>query len=225
MPTATATEHITKPTTKKRPQKPAAKTIDQRLFDAWGDILGIVKDGRNDFAKYGYPKADSVIKDARRVLMKNGLMLTETWKYVQGHSTQPVLEVTFRLCAPDTGEARVEVVSGPVCERKGTPPDKAASAVNTTTYTYYLRGLLMLPRVDNVSELDEIDDSAHTPSAIDPNVGTLIGTLHGAMGVVGMEHTLPDVKRMLKDRAVAQGRQVDAAFVNECIVKLSERNS
>ena len=225
MPTATETETKPVTTTKKRTPKVVMKTMDERLFDTWGDIVGVVKDGRNDFAKYAYPKADSVIRDGRRALMKNGLMLTSTWGIRKFTDNAQMVDIAYRLCCPDTGEERTEVIQYPVCERKGTPLDKATSAALTTCYTYYLRALLMLPRVDNLSELDDIDDSKHAPVESDSNVAALIGTLQGAMQVVGMEHSLPDVKRMLKDRATAQGRQVDADFVTECIVKLSERNS
>tara|TARA_R110000824_G_scaffold379203_1_gene571109 strand:+ start:1639 stop:2310 length:672 start_codon:yes stop_codon:yes gene_type:complete len=213
-------------TTKKRATKEVVRSLDRRLLDAWGELHGVVKDGRNDFSGYNYPKADTVIKDCRRALMANGLLLTCTWKYIDSDSIQPTMSICWRLASPDTKEVREEYISFPVCERKGTPKDKAGFGVLTSSYTYYLRALFMLPRVDNLSELDEIDDSKYAPiPELDPKLNTSIGTLHVAMGVVGLDHSLEDVKMMLSSRASAQGRKVDAAFVNECIDKLSERNS
>ena len=99
-----AVEVAEQPTTKKKTtRKAAAKTIDQRLMDWWGDIRGVLKDARNDFAKYDYPKADSVIRDCRAVLLTHGLILNAPFAYNETEHGSGVV-IRFRLCSPESNE-------------------------------------------------------------------------------------------------------------------------
>ena len=148
----TVTSEETKTTKKATKKKPVAKTLTiyQRLFNAWGELQFLIKDASNDFAKYKYPKADSIIARTRKALMDNGLMLFAPWDIFHHESGKSTLRVWFRLIDPETGEVMTDEspIMYPICERNGMPEDKACSASLTTCYSYYIRQLFMLPRVD-----------------------------------------------------------------------------
>jgi len=225
--TATMIDNL-EPTTKKVARKKAKaepRTIAQRLFTAWDDLEFLVKDASNDFAKYKYPKADSVIYAARKALKAQGLMLEAPWVYIEDPECTPVVEVSFKLTCPETGEVKTDdrPISYPVCERNGMPTDKATSASLTTVYAYYVRQLFMLPRVDSSKELDEIDDRGHKNVEWTPTMNDLLKELTEIMREHGFEHDSTAVRQMTMKRAASEGRSVNVDFLNDCISKVSKR--
>ena len=224
----TVTSEETKTTKKATKKKPAAKTLTiyQRLFNAWGELQFLIKDASNDFAKYKYPKADSIIARTRKALMDNGLMLFAPWDIFHHESGKSTLRVWFRLIDPETGEVMTDEspIMYPICERNGMPEDKACSASLTTCYSYYIRQLFMLPRVDSVEELDQIDDRAHTPVKWTPAMDEQIMELVRALRSAGHTYDSDSVRQMIVKRADADKRSVDAEFLNECIQKANRKD-
>jgi len=53
--------------------------------------------------------------------------------------------------------------STPAIEEKGRPRDKAVATALTYSLGYFLRGLLLLPRVDEATDVDRRDDTKHDP--------------------------------------------------------------
>ena len=137
------------------------RCIVERLLEAQKNLTHIVKDASNDFAKYKYPKADSYIAACRTALISADLLLKRSFAFDRSDMT---VAVSFKLYDPESGECMHDVVVFPVVVRAGMPEDKATSASVTTATAYYLQGLFMLPRVDSVPEIDDIDDTKFDPA-------------------------------------------------------------
>jgi len=135
--------------------------IVERLLEAQQNLTHIVKDASNDFVKYKYPKADSYIAACRTALIAAGLLLKRSFAFDRDDMT---VSVMFDMYAPDEGECLHDHVVFPVVVRSGMPEDKATSAAVTTATAYYLQGLFMLPRVDSVPEIDDLDDTKFDPA-------------------------------------------------------------
>jgi len=52
-----------------------------------------------------------------------------------------------------------ETLEFPAIVRKGTPHDKAVAAALTTSLSYWLRDVLLLPRMDNEASMDRRNDN------------------------------------------------------------------
>ena len=135
--------------------------LHERLMASQKSLLYILKDASNDFAKYKYPKADSYIAKCREALLENDLLLKRTFSFDRDDMT---VSIVFELIAPDVGQVDTDQVCFPVVVRTGMPEDKATSAAVTTGTAYYLQGLFMLPRVDSIPEIDDIDDTKFDPA-------------------------------------------------------------
>lgn len=178
--------------------------ITERLRAAQMNLTHIVKDASNDFAKYKYPKADSYIAACRKALLDSGLVLTRSFGFDREDMTVTVM---FDLYSPDEGECKHDVINFPVVVRSGMPEDKATSAAITTATAYYLQGLFMLPRVDNVPEIDQLDDMK-----FDPAIDAAIKKLADASSL-----PVSRVQQLVTQRASESGEPVSVEFVSTLI--------
>lgn len=77
-----------------------------------------------------------------------------------------VLNREYHLAHCPSGECVVFHQAWPVVPEKGRPTDKANAAADTASLGYFLRDLLLVPRVDEATDLDhESRDEAPRPAA------------------------------------------------------------
>jgi|TARA_R110000824_G_scaffold190006_2_gene371392 hypothetical protein len=139
----------------------AKRSYAVALHQAQMQVKSIGKDSRNDFNKFNYTSAEHMIAETRAVLHDCGLVVepTETMHSMVG--SQLMVGRGFRVTEITTGDSHEYVVEIPVCERKGTPYDKASLGSQTTALNYFLRDLLLIPRVEE--EVCAKNDTAPRP--------------------------------------------------------------
>lgn len=159
------------PLPKERAQSDASnKQLNAALLEAQKSINEIQKEATNDFNKYKYVSAEAIIKEARRCLTKAGLVVRRGMWWYFPEDTDFNNEwgglwrcnMTFHISHPGSGETYSETVEFPVIPGKGRPLDKALAGALTTAQSYFLRDLLLIPRVDE--EMDRRDDRDHKPA-------------------------------------------------------------
>jgi len=136
----------------------AKNALDQALLQAQAAIPGIGKDAQNEHRRYDYTSAEHMLEVCRTVLHEHGLVaVQDAWEPVgafsfevpvSGEAMVGMIAVTFRLSHAASGEERVSRMAWPVVVSRGRPHDKALAASVTVSWTYYLRGLLALPRLE-----------------------------------------------------------------------------
>jgi hypothetical protein len=147
-------------------------SIFKRLRLAQQSMAGVVKDGRNAFAKYDYVSAEALIRDSRVALHNAGLVLVPVSLTICGEGDERRLDAQWQLHDEDGGIVDVSC-QWPITIEKGRPIDKATAVARTASLGYLLRDLLLLPRVASEDELDWSGhdearaglEQLHTPSA------------------------------------------------------------
>ena len=158
------------------------KHLDTALLKAQKAIVSVGKDAKNDFHKYKYVSAESMMAECRAVLHDAGLVLTcegsgglsslvhsVVWQPFKDSDPQMVESNTvivnrcFRLCHPESGESRVYTFAFPAVPEKGRPIDKAVAGALTSSLSYFLRDLLQVPRGDE-NEMDRRHDGEEPPT-------------------------------------------------------------
>jgi hypothetical protein len=132
------------------------------------------KDATNSFHRYKYASAESLIEEARGPLSAEGVcVLPSSWRLtaheVDGNGYFADVVVTYLVAHASGGSIMCEA-STPVLREKGRPEDKAVATALTYSLGYFLRGLLMLPRVDAEHDADQRDDREYKPPAKWPPV-------------------------------------------------------
>lgn len=145
-----------------QPDKPVAqKALSKALLEAQKIVEAVGKDSQNAFHKYSYASSEAIITEARRCLNEAGVLVRRgAWSLFMFEGQQMAL-MTFHVSHPESGESFTDNVEFPIVPDKGRPLDKALSAALTTAQSYYLRDLLLIPRVDE--EVDKRDDTNHQP--------------------------------------------------------------
>lgn len=131
------------------------------LWHAQQQLKAVRKASENKFHGYKYAGAEDVITSSRSVLHDQGLIVMRDSAQldVREGGKSAVLLSTF-IVASKCGQAMVHDQSFPVVPGNGRPMDKAVAAAMTTSMSYFLRDLLMIPRVDG-EEVDTRDDTAY----------------------------------------------------------------
>ena len=145
--------------TKKAGGLAAALLVAQRSLQA------VEKDATNSFHRYAYVSAEQMIGAARSALHSAGLVVfRREWNLREdGVSVFSLVEVAH----PDSGERMLCDFCFPVVCEKGRPIDKAVAGALTTSLSYFLRDLLLVPREDE-GAMDRRDDRPTQPQ---PAVG------------------------------------------------------
>lgn len=132
---------------------------------------GVAPDKKNDFHKYQYASAESMLAEARESLARNGLALIpqkfelrETGEFEMHDAKGAVIGTlacgTIRremLLVHAGGGSALLAVDWPWEEEKGRPADKAVAAAATASLKYLLRDLLLLARAEE-NDMDARDD-------------------------------------------------------------------
>lgn len=150
-----------KVTRKKSPAAPAAGGGDPlaaALLEAQRTIAGVHKDGKNTHHRYDYVTSEQMIAVSRAALIGAGVTLTVTRWHLPPSEPQMV-EFVARIVHPESGQSHEEIVCWPVVPGNGRPWDKALAGALTTGLSYFLRGLLLIPRPDE--EVDTRDDTGY----------------------------------------------------------------
>lgn len=131
------------------------------LKEAQQSIEAVGKGSQNQFHGYNYTSAEDMLKACRKALHDAGLVAYRlSWKI---NSTEAGVMVSSNFCialADNDEESVCANVEYPAIPGNGRPLDKAISAALTTSFSYWLRDMLMLPRVDGL-EVDTRDDSGY----------------------------------------------------------------
>jgi len=167
-------------------EKPAAPTpqplalrghLAAALIEARRQCRAVEKDSTNIFHKYKYASSESIIEEAKAALDSSGIALIPLASSVNGHAKEG--EDRFELCRKFllehvSGEQLVCACNWPICPEKGRPLDKATAIADTLSLAYFLRDLLLMPRVD------PSDDLAGRPDTGKPEKPAANGTARAA---------------------------------------------
>lgn len=175
------------------------------LVQAQTAIAPVEKGSTNAFHKYKYASGDDIIAAGRAALNGAGLAafavrwtLTETpfeWADDKGvlHPDVSIrLLVHYRLVHTSGEALDFEPFSVPVLPEKGRPIDKAEAGARTYALSYFLRDLLLIPRVDEGADNDQRDDSKHELKPRAP------------ITPMGWKPTQPERQRLTLPEAVAK---------------------
>lgn len=122
--------------------------IIPHLLKAQQAIESVDKSSRNDYNSFNYTSAETMITDCRVALHKQGLLVTRNgWRIINEPDATPVVEAVYVLAHKD-GHSVVCATQYPILAKKGMPEDKALNASLTTGLNYFLRDLLLVPRVE-----------------------------------------------------------------------------
>lgn len=138
------------------------------LLLAQSEMKGVAKDARVEYGKgYDYVSAEQMIGAARSALHAAQLSLVRTgWQFMDGSDARPPLVLCDYTLTHISGEQmQFAGLPWPIIEQNGRPLDKALAGALTTSLAYFLRDLLMVPKVDG-EEVDRRDDSTHVAGVI-----------------------------------------------------------
>jgi hypothetical protein len=145
------------PTLPAQPSEDKAESLADALRAAQQDIhRGIHKGSTNAFHKYNYASAEDMIVGARAVMLDHGLVASRGSWSLHELFGNVIAKMTMQLRHAPSGEMQTYETEYPVIPDKGRPLDKALNAALTTSMSYWLRDLLLIPRVDE--EVDTRDD-------------------------------------------------------------------
>lgn len=174
---------MSKVTEKKSEAEPAARDVlAAALLMAQAQMRnGVAKDARVDYGKgYDYVSAEQMIGAARAALHLAELTVHRAWQYQQATDTNPPMALsTFQVQHSSGARLTFEALPWPIIEQNGRPLDKALAGALTTSMSYFLRDLLLIPKLDG-EEVDKRDDSKHIAGAI------------GVSGAVALRKRLKD---------------------------------
>jgi hypothetical protein len=155
------------------------KALDAAIIKAITGARSIEKDGRNEHSRYNYAKADDIIEEAREALAAAGVLVSTlnqwdgefralNWQGQPDNSRQYL--VLFKASHPESGQWRIYRRFCTYSDRKGTPWDKGLLGCQTTVLAYFLRDLLLLPRVDESIQPDQRNDTNHGKDSDMPRI-------------------------------------------------------
>ena len=161
------------------------------MLMAQNDLRSVAKDATNAHHKYAYVSAEAMIGAARAALHRAGLVLMRTgWQVVDGNDQRPSLVLCDYVLMHTSGEImKFESLPWYVIEQNGRPIDKALAGALTTSMSYFLRDLLLIPKLDG-EEVDQRDDTKH---------------IAGVLGVKGAV----DLRKRLKDACLDLSELID----------------
>lgn len=169
------------PTNKEPPSGAKHSTLAAALAAAVSEAHAVEKAARNEHHRYSYASSEAIIGEAQRVLGACGLSfsairyrcLTDALTLdvtVGARDAKKVVRATFAelettyLLEHESGESRRYRSSTPIIPEAGRPPDRALATAKTYDLGYILRSLLLLPRVEEGTEVDRRNDLDWTPA-------------------------------------------------------------
>lgn len=145
--------------------------MDQKLaaslLAAQRAIKSVAHDKHNAFHGYGYVSAEAIIAESRSALHSANLAPVMLGWQLDAED----VHVDFALYHESGASAEFKVQTPAVVER-GRPRDKAVSAALTLAESYWLRGLLAIPRVAEADDVAARDDTKYEPPPPAPKLAT-----------------------------------------------------
>jgi hypothetical protein len=135
------------------------KALAAALVKAQLAAEAVGKDKANAFHKYKYASAEAMLAEGREAITGAGLALFQLGWVVSADLAK--MTVHYLLLEHTSGENVSWDAETSIIPDKGRPQDKAEAAALTYSIAYTIRGLLLLPRVDESASVDTRDDSRH----------------------------------------------------------------
>jgi hypothetical protein len=138
--------------------------LNAALVAAQKAAHAVEKDSKNKHFNYKYASSEDIIQESRQALGPHGLAFTPISYAVAVREDESggMLSATYVL-VHESGEERQVTSMTPVVPEKGRPIDKAVAVAKTYDLSYTLRGLLLLPRIEEGAEVDTRDDRDYVP--------------------------------------------------------------
>lgn len=178
--------------------------IAAALVAAQKSLKGVHKDARNKHHSYDYASSESIFLECRDALFDAGLVVLPraSSKRVEEDGTTWLVREYKILHAE--GESMDAEQVWPVVPGNGRPLDKAIASAATASLAYFLRDLLLLPRVEKGVDLDDDERDKeppppkHPPPKKEPSANARENKLRAALRKVA---TLDAEKRAKAFRA------------------------
>lgn len=136
------------------------KNVFEAVLAAQNEAKAVEKDAENRHDGYSYASVEAIVKDVRPVLIKHGIIvLTTGSQYVQD-GQQPYMSCKYKVLHVPTSTDFECDHDLPVSPPRANQVNKGAAASKTSNLGYFLRDLLLLPRIDH-----DIDSESMTPSS------------------------------------------------------------
>lgn len=136
-----------------------------------------VEKGNKSGQGYKYASAENMISEARVALNSSGLALLRVASHVTWNDTLPDGKTRIGsvfcdyLLVHTSGESLALSSETPAIVQAGRPDDKAVATALTYSLGYFLRDLLLLPRVEEGTDVDQRHGDQHyaPPPPVDYN--------------------------------------------------------
>jgi len=134
------------------------RAMHAALAAAAEKVRAVAKASRNEHHRYSYASSEDVLVAAREAMDGSGLAVVPTDCDIVQVGDLYVLKRSFEL-THSGGASKLCRMSWPLEINKGKTPDKAAAGAETTSFAYFLRTLLRMPRLAE----DDINHDSHEP--------------------------------------------------------------
>lgn len=131
--------------------------IYQQLVEAQKTISCVANDAENKFQGFTYTSAEAIIHASRSALSAAGIALICKSSKIVGSNLVREIDIAHE------NEMLSFSLEWPIVEQKGRPADKALAGALTSSLAYFLRDLLLIPRMENEDDISGRDDREHEP--------------------------------------------------------------
>jgi hypothetical protein len=163
---------------------PPLGQLGKALAAAQKKCQPVVRDSVNSYHKFRYASAESVISEGRLALADVDLALVPVRQSLDGHSREGEAryELARRfLLVHASGEFLEITITWPVTVEKGMTLGRATAIASTSSLSYLIRDLLLLPRIDPQDE-EAAGPAGPKTLATDDQLGR-VNDLLGALGI------------------------------------------
>ncbi len=111
--------------------------------------------------QYTYASSEAILLEGRRAMAEAGIVLIPVEHSVNGHEREgPDRYELVRkfLLLHTSGESVTVGMAWPIIPQQGRALDKATAAADTLSLSYFVRDLLLMPRVDPADEVNQRRD-------------------------------------------------------------------
>lgn len=132
--------------------------IAAALVAAQKSLKGVHKSAHNGHHNYDYASSESIYAECRDALFDAGLVVMPSASSIVTIDGAVWLRREYKILHAEGDEMPAEQV-WPIVPGNGRPLDKACASAATASLAYFLRDLLLLPRVEKGVDLDDGDDA------------------------------------------------------------------
>jgi hypothetical protein len=138
--------------------------LAQALLEAQAKASDVEKASLNKHQGYNYASTEDMVGEGKQALLAAGLLLVQAgWAPCGPGEVGSRLAIQYVLSHPASGTAVRWASRTSVVPDKGRPIDKAESTALTYSLGYTIRGLLLLKRVEQGTEVDARDTDPPPP--------------------------------------------------------------